>query len=351
MRSWRRSGDTKEFESAAGRGWGRRPDRVFVGDVMTDPRLEALADILINHSIRLKRGEKVLIESFDLEDPTLVCTLVRKAAEKKAVPLVSTKQNRVLRELYRWAGEEGMRLAGQVEKYRMERVQAYIGVRGALNVSETTDVAPEKMNLYQTHWWQPVHIDVRVRKTKWVVLRWPTASMAQLAGMSTEAFEDFYFKVCTADYASMARALKPLVRLMGKTDRVEITGPDTELAFSIKGIPIVPCAGDRNIPDGEAFTAPVRDSINGVITFNAPTIYQGNTFERVRLEFEKGKIVKATCAGDGKRLNAVFDSDEGARYVGEWSIGCNPHILHPMKDILFDEKIAGSMHLTPGKGA
>ena len=173
--------------------------------------------------------------------------------------------------------------------------------------------------------------------------------MAQLAGMSTEQFEDFYFKVCTLDYAKMAEAEKPLKDRMERSDRVRIVGPsDTNLEFSVKGIPAIQCDGDRNIPDGEVFTAPVRDSVNGVIHFNAGTVYQGKSFDDVRLVFENGKIIDATSS-DTKSLNEILDTDEGARYIGEFSLGFNPHIHKVLRDILFDEKIAGSLHFTPGR--
>ncbi len=315
---------------------------------MNDPRIERLADVLIGHSTKLSRGEHVLIECFDLPDPSLPCVLVRKATERGAVPLVAIKSNRILRELWRHGTADQLRLIGQLELAQMKKVEAYIGIRGTENVSEMSDVPADKMELYQTHIWEPVHLKIRVAKTKWVVLRYPTPSMAQLAGKSTDAFEDYFFRVCTVDYAAMAKAQKPLERLMCRTDRVKITSPGTDLEFSIKGIGVVPCNGERNIPDGEVFTAPVRDSVNGVITFNTPTVYQGVSFENIRLEFKAGKIVAATCPGDSKRLNQILDADRGARYIGEWSIGCNPQVLHPMRDILFDEKIAGSIHLTPG---
>jgi aminopeptidase len=209
-----------------------------------------------------------------------------------------------------------------------------------------SDVSIERMKLLMRKM-RPV-IDYRVKKTKWVVLRWPTPAMAQLAGMSTEAFEDFFFRVCTLDYRRLQPGMKALKTLMQKTDRVEIIGPGTDLRFSIKKIPAVICGGDRNIPDGEVFTAPVRESVNGFVTFNAPSIYQGTSYDNIRLEFENGKVAKAT-SNDTKKLNDVLDSDPGARYIGEFSIAFNPHILHPIRDILFDEKIAGSFHFTPGQ--
>jgi aminopeptidase len=314
---------------------------------MHDPRLDRLADLLLDHSCELQPGEKVLIEAFDLPDPTLVCRLVEGAAKRGGVPLVSWKSNVVLRSLYRTASEESMSLAGQFESARMEQMQAYIGIRGAANSSQFADVPHEKMDLYQQHWWKAVHTDVRISKTKWVVLRYPTDSFAQAAQMSTAAFEDFYFDVCTADYAAMAVAQQPLVKRMQAADRVRITAPGTELEFSIKGIPVIPCSGDRNIPDGEVFTAPVRESINGHIRFNTQSRYQGTVFDQIELEFKNGKIVNAK-ANETQKINAIFDSDEGARYCGEWAIGVNNRVRHPMLDTLFDEKIGGSFHLTPG---
>ena len=203
------------------------------------------------------------------------------------------------------------------------------------------------MDLWETHVWKPVHIDNRVKNKRWVVLRWPSPSMAQLSEVSTEAFEDFYFRVCTLDYEKMSRAMEPLREQMEKTDRVRLTAPGTNLEFNIKGIPAVSCDGKRNIPDGEVYTAPVRDSINGTIHYNVPTVYQGITHENIRLQFKEGKIVQAESSNTA-HLNQVLDTDDGSRYVGEFAIGFNPYIVKPMKDILFDEKISGSIHLTPG---
>jgi len=316
---------------------------------MPDPRWDALAEILINHSLRLDSGETLLIECFDLPDSTLARLLIQKAAAKGARALVETRDMRIVREQVLRGSAEAIEAWGRVDRHRMEQVQAYLGLRGACNISEMSDVPPGQMELYNTLYQKPVHFERRITDTRWCVLRLPNASMAQQAGMSTGAFEDFYFDVCTLDYGKLAEQLKPLVARMEKARDVRITGPDTDLSFSIAGIPVVPCSGEMNIPDGEVFTAPVRDSINGTIRFNTPTIYQGASFDGVRLEFQSGRIVRADCAGgDVENLRRIFDADEGARYTGEWSIGCNPKVLKPMRDILFDEKIAGSFHLTPG---
>jgi aminopeptidase len=315
---------------------------------MQDPRIRRLAEVLVDHSCQIKAGDKVLIEAFDLPETQLVCDLVELAAERGAVPLVSWKNNSILRTLYAHGTREGLSLIGDLERERMAQMDAYIGIRGAANSNEFSDVPRAQMDLYQELWWKPVHIDVRVPKTRWVVLRYPTPSFAQAAKMSVQAFEDFYFAVCTADYARMAKNQEPLRERMLACDRVRLTGPGTDLAFSIKGIPVIACNGDRNIPDGEVFTAPVRNSINGTISYNAASIYQGTVFEGVRFTFKDGKIIEATCTNEPEKLNSILDSDEGARYIGEFAIGCNNFIRRPMLDILFDEKIGGSIHLTPG---
>ena len=314
---------------------------------MHDSRLEKLANVLTTHSTKVQPGEFVLIEGFDIPEEMIIA-LIRAVREAGGIPLVEIKQNRIQRELIRNADEEGLKLIGEYEGYRMERVQAYIGIRGSQNIAEMSDVPTEGMRAYEKHWLTPVHFDIRVSKTKWVVLRWPSPSMAQSAKMSTEAFEDFYFDVCTLDYNHMEKAILPLKALMEGTDEVHITGQGTDLKFSIKDIPVIPCTGERNIPDGECFTAPVRESVNGVIYFNTPTLYQGTVFNDICLHFENGKIVEAS-ANNSEKLNDILDTDPGARYIGEFAIGFNPYINTPMLDILFDEKIAGSFHFTPGQ--
>jgi aminopeptidase len=316
---------------------------------MTDPRINRLASLLIKHSTRLGKGEHILIEAFDIPDE-MVIALVREARKAGGHPHVALRSNRVIRALDADAGDDNLQVWADYDLYRMKKMQAYIGLRGAHNVSELSGIPDEQMKRKAKIYAKPVHFEQRVNHTKWCVLRWPTPSMAQLAQMSTEAFEDFYFDVCTLDYARMDKAVEPLAARMERTDKVHIQGPgDTDLQFSIKNIPAIPCTGDRNIPDGECFTAPVRQSINGIIHYNTPTIYNGVTFENVRLSFRDGKVVQATADQNAEQLNAILDTDEGARYVGEFAIGFNPYILEPMKDILFDEKIAGSLHFTPGR--
>ena len=312
---------------------------------MTDPRFAKLAKLLIEYSTRMKRGERLLIEVIDVPDEFSV-ELMRATRKVGAVPIIEVRHSRVTREIVRGTNNSHAALVRDIELARMRKMQAYIAIRGAANASENADVASTEMALYSKIV-RPV-LNYRVNKTRWVVLRWPTPSMAQSAGMSTEAFENLYFDVCTMNYAKMARAMVPLERRMRKADHVHITAPGTDLRFSIKGIGAVKCEGLRNIPDGEVFSCPVKDSVQGYVTFNTPTIYSGTKFENVRLEFRDGKIVNATSSNT-KRLNEILDTDPGARYIGEFSLGFNPYIQSPMCDILFDEKIAGSLHFTPGQ--
>ena len=312
---------------------------------MHDPRFDKLAHLLVSFSTSLKKGEKALIDAFDIP-PEMTIALVRAVRAAGAHPFVQMHQAIVSRELAMAASDAQLEVSSSVELARMKRMDAYIALRGSANITEMSDVPPHQMKLVARK--MKAVLDWRVKKTKWCVLRWPSPSMAQLAGMSTEAFEKFYFDVCTLDYARMVPGMKALKALMERTDKVWIQGPGTDLRFSIKDIPAIPCGGAHNIPDGEVFTAPVRNSVEGHITFNAPSIYQGIAFDHIRLEFKAGKIVDAT-ANHSVKLNEILDSDPGARYIGEFAIAFNPHILNPMRDILFDEKISGSFHFTPGQ--
>ncbi|SFL36331.1 aminopeptidase [Pelosinus propionicus] len=311
-----------------------------------DQRIRELAKNLIGYSIKLQKGEKILIEMFDDGLP-LTKALVEEVYRVGGIPFVTIKNYKMIRELLKGAGIDQLAMIAEWEAARMNRMDAYIAIRAAENSSELADISSEQMQLYQKYWNKPVHTDIRVPKTKWCVLRYPNNSMAQLANTSLETFEDFYFKVCNLNYEKMEKAMDPLIELMQRTNKVRIIGPGTDLNFSIQGIPAIKCSGTVNIPDGEVYTAPVKDSVNGYLSYNTPSIQGGFTYEKICLEFINGKIVKAT-ANEIEKINKLLDTDEGARYIGEFALGVNPYITEPMKDTLFDEKIKGSFHFTPG---
>lgn len=314
---------------------------------MRDPRIQKLAENLVGYSVNVQPGENVLVEMIG-DERDLLKAVVEEVGKRGGHAFVEITDRTVQRSQLKYATEDGMKTWAEYDLKRMQMMDCYIGIRAGANVNDMSDVPEEKMKLYNSLYSHPVHSEQRVKHTKWVVLRYPNASMAQLANTSTEAFEDFYFDVCNLDYAKMDRAQDALAELMNRTDKVRILAPGTDLSFSIIDIPAIKCSGQKNIPDGEVYTAPVRDSVNGTISYNAATLYNGNTFENIKFRFENGKIVEAT-SNNTKRMNEILDADEGARYIGEFAIGFNPHILHPMKDILFDEKIAGSLHFTPGQ--
>lgn len=311
-----------------------------------DPRIKKLAYNLVNHSCRVQEGEKVLIEATEV-DTSIVTALVDCVYEAGGFPFVWLRNVAVNRTLLRNGTEVQQNILAENECAMMSQMDAYIGVRGGSNSYEMSDVPEEKLKEYATRVSARVHGEIRIPHTKWVVLRYPSPSMAQQAAMSTEAFEDYFFDVCCLDYGKMSCAMDALVERMERTDKVHIVGNGTDLTFSIKGMPAIKCAGECNIPDGEVFTAPIRESVNGTLQYNTPAVRDGFTFENIRLTFENGKIIDA-AANDTGRVNAVFDMDEGARYIGEFAFGVNPYITTAMKDTLFDEKIAGSFHFTPG---
>lgn len=313
---------------------------------MKDPRLNKLAKVLVNHSIRAKKGEKVMIEGFG-EVTDLMKEVIKEVYAVGAYPFSVLRDHSVMRAQISGANDEALKLWAEYDGYIMNDMDCYIGIRGGANVFELSDVPADRNAAYSKIYSYPVHHEKRVNNTRWVILRYPSPSMAQQSSTSTEAFEDFFFDVCTLDYEKMDRAMDALKALMDKTDKVRLVAKDTDLTFSIKNIGAVKCAGECNIPDGEVYSAPVKNSVNGYISYNAPSVQGGVRYENIRLEFENGKIVKATANGSNE-VEKVFDVDEGARYVGEFAIGVNPYVTKPMGDILFDEKIAGSIHFTPG---
>lgn len=310
-----------------------------------DTRVKKLSDLLVHYSCEVQQGEKVLISYEGQCCKPLVKQLIKDVYAAGGLPYAEIRDSSITREIMLDCQEEQLTFMNEYKLAQMKGMQAYISVRAGSNTSELSDVPSEKLNLHNKLT-RPTQ-DWRVNNTKWVVLRYPNDSMAQLANSSLEAFEDFYFNVCTLDYKKMSKAMDQLVNLMDRTDKVQVKGPGTDLTFSIKDIPATKCDGGRNIPDGEVYAAPVRDSVNGIISYNTPSEEQGFTYENIVFEVKNGKIVKASANND-ERINALLDTDEGARYFGEFALGVNPFILHPMKDTLFDEKIAGSFHLTPG---
>ncbi len=311
---------------------------------MKDERLTQLAKTLVNHSIELKQGDKVLITAH-LPAKPLVIELVEEIYAKGGSPFVRMMDPEILKHLVSGLSREQAELENKWDLQTFKDIDCVIHIAAEENDAEFSEIPADKFQLYGEATKEAS--DYVVDKTRWVLLNYPTSSLAQKAGMSTAKFTDYLLNVCNVDYEKMGRAQIALKDLMERTDRVRIVSPGTDLSFSIKDIPAVPCFGKRNVPDGEVYTAPVRDSVNGTIKYNTPCPYRGKTYHDVTLTFKDGKIINAE-ADQTEKINEIFDTDDGARYIGEFAIGLNPLITEPMGDILFDEKICGSIHFTPG---
>ena len=313
---------------------------------MKDERVLKLAHNLVTRSANLKEGQILIIEGTH-EARDLIIALVRKTYEIGGHPIVRLSEDRIGREVLMGVTQAQSKLMTKYAKQLFSDAHAYIGIGASTNVFETADVPVEKKNIHSKFYGKPIHIDIRVKKGTWTILRWPNPSMAQLAKTSQEAFEDFYFNVCNLDYAKMEQAMQPLKALMEKTDKVRIVAPDTDLTFSIAGQKAIICSGLHNIPDGEIFTSPIRDSINGMIRFNVPSLHKGRVHDNITFKFRDGKIIEASSSYPDE-LYSELESDEGARFIGEFAFGVNPYITESMYDTLFDEKMVGSIHLALG---
>ena len=314
---------------------------------MKDLRIEKLANNLLTYSVNIKKDENILIEVLGEDGIPLAKEIIKRAEELGAKPYFNIINYELLRIMLENATEEQIKMYGKHDEARMKDMQCYIGIRATPNNSELNGISKGIMELYNKYYTVPVHFEERVKNTKWCILRYPNNAMAQMSKMNKDQFEDFFFNVCNLNYSKMSKAMDTLKDLLNKTDKVHILGEGTDLTFSVKGIPAEKYTGTFNIPDGEVATAPVKESVNGYITYNTETNYNGILFNNIKFEFKGGKIIKAT-ANKTKELNEILDTDEGARYIGEFALGLNPYIEKPIGDTLFDEKIKGSFHFTPG---
>lgn len=315
---------------------------------MKDIRITKLAELLLDYSVEIKKGDNLYLEWKGQTALSLIAEIISQTVKRDANPLWIYHDEKLLRPLVEGASIEQMKEYSRAHCDLMKRSQCYIGINGSDNPFEMASLSLKQSDNFTKYFSKPVHTDIRSGHTRWCVLRWPSVAMAQMAGMSHQEFIEFYFETCLVDYKKMSREMDGFTSLMEKTSDVRIVAPDTDLTFSIKGVPVKKCDGHMNIPDGEIFTAPIKDSVNGTIKFNAPALHRGIVFTNIKMEFKNGRAVKVTCDGDSKALNSILDIDEGARFIGEFAVGVNPKIKRPMKDGLFDEKIDGSVHFALG---
>ncbi|MFA5514139.1 MAG: aminopeptidase [Sphaerochaetaceae bacterium] len=305
-----------------------------------------LAQLLVNYSVNLQKGENCLLNCVDIPQ-SMVEHLIIAVRDRGGNPFLNLTTNRLERALIEYGNEESLKLWAEFDGLRMGKMDAFIGIRSLVNPKEMSTIQSQYTS-YLELYNKPVHHDIRIPQTKWVVSRYPSEFMAYQANMGFKEFEKFFFRVTTeVDYPKMGNAMKKAKEFLDGADIVILRAPETELSFSIKGLKSIICAGDANIPDGEIYTAPVINSVNGQIKYNCPSTINGKTFTDVTFKVKDGKIVEAT-SNNTSALNTILDTDEGSRYFGEFALGCNPEITFAMDNILFDEKIGGSIHLTPG---
>lgn len=308
---------------------------------------QELATLLLDHSTELKKGQNVLVQLIGLNGINLLRALVEQIRARGAHPFLQIEDSETQRLLIENGDVEFWKRQAEVDQLPlMKQMHAFIGIRAAENIYENSRAGKEANKAYSEHFLTPVHFEERVNNTNWCVLRYPSPAFAMNAKMPTQAFTEFYYKACLVDYARLAEAMKPLEKRLRSTDEIHLKGDGTDIRFSVKGQNWIPCFGKRNIPDGELFSSPILNSVNGHITY-APSVYQGKPFEFVKLKVENGVVVDFDSSNNDA-LKDILDTDEGARRFGEFSFGLNPVIESPMYDILFDEKIYGSNHLTLG---
>lgn len=310
-------------------------------------KIKELSNVIVNKSLKINKEDKVLITYQNPLCNDLIVELIKDIKALDAVVYTKFNDPVIHKELVMSTNQERAELLGKYSKFEVDHFTKFIMIRYTTNDYEDSEVPHDIRKLISGK--TRKYDSIRINERKWVLLNYPSVLDAHKAKMSYEKFRNYALDAMTTNYDDLCERLKPLKELMERTDQVTIIGPNTDITFSIKGMPVIPCCGEANLPDGEIFTSPVKNSVNGKITYNTPSPYQGNVFSNICFEFKDGKIINSSCNGDNEKLESILNTDDGSRYIGEFSLGLNPYILDPIGDILYDEKIKGSIHFTPGQ--
>jgi len=314
---------------------------------MTDPRTTRLADILVNHSLRVKRGDRVMIAaSSELAKP-LVIEAYRKVLEAGGHPQTRIAFEELSGILFNEASKSQLTHFPETKLYEAENMDCFINIRAAANKRALSNVDPKRMAM-RGKAMKPIS-EIIVNRKRWVLCNFPTNSLAQEADMSLAEYEAFLYGATNINWDGVQKRGKSLKRLLDRGRRITIVGKETEITIGIEGRKGVPCFGERNMPDGEVYVSPLEESAEGHIYFETPAIYQGSEVAGIRLTFKGGKVVEASAEKNESFLIDMLNTDRGARYLGEVGIGINYGIKSFSKDILFDEKIGGTVHLALGR--
>jgi aminopeptidase len=325
---------------------------------MKDPRIEKYAEVLLKYCIKLKKDQLLSIRGTPLATP-LIKELYRQALLMGAHPYTRIIVEGLMEIYFKHSSEKQLKFITPLQKYEVEKTDALVSIMSSFNTKELSNIDPKKQAIAQKSA-APLMKKFMTRAAKkeffWVGCLYPTAAAAQDAGMSLSDYENFVFAACrldrkdpVAEWKKLSKYNARLIRYLSRRKEIRIVAPDTDLTYNVAGRKWINCDGDNNFPDGEVFTAPHEKSANGHIRFTFPAVYQGREVEDVRIEFKNGKAVKATAARGENYLNTMLDMDRGARYVGELAIGTNFGIREFTRNILFDEKIGGTVHMALGK--
>lgn len=314
---------------------------------MKDLRLTRLAEILVDYSTQVQPGEVVLIASTELAQPLVeaVYTLI---LERGAFPRLKLTFSTLQSLFYHQAEDRHLDTLLQIEELEYKNAQVLINIRAPGNLRELTGIDPSRM-MRRAKTMQPLQEYLMSGQIRWVLCNYPTAALAQEAEMSLFEYQDFAFEATNIDWGEQRRFQEQVKAVFDAGSEVRLAGPETDLCFSIAGRQGVICAGKHNMPDGEVFYAPREDSLEGYVTYDYPAIYSGQEVDGVRLEFSKGMVVRASATKNQRLLEQVLATDDGARRIGEFGLGTNYGIKRFTKNILFDEKIGGSIHLALGR--
>ncbi len=324
-----------------------------------DPRVEKLADLLVNYSVAVRAGDRVLIEGTSVAEPLLKAVYV-KVLQAGGHPLMDAAPAGVEELFFRYASDQQLQYIHQPTRLIMDTYDVRISIGGDENTKALTNVGPSRMVLRKQAHTELMRTFVRrsaAGELRWTFALFPTNAYAQDAEMSLSEYEDFAYGACLPDMSDpvgywqrfSARQEKIVNWLKGR-ERVHVQGPETDLRLSIAGRVFINCDGRYNMPDGEIFTGPIEDSIEGHAYFSYPAIEGGREVVGVRLWFERGLVVKASAEKNEEFLLKMLDTDEGSRRIGEFAIGTNEGITRATRQILFDEKINGSFHMALGTG-
>ncbi|MDD5331438.1 MAG: aminopeptidase [Candidatus Nanoarchaeia archaeon] len=310
-----------------------------------DPRIEKIAKILVDYSVKVKKGETVQVSGSESAKPLLL-EVYKRVLEKGAYPILDVGLEGSSYLYYKIASEEQLKKFPEVAMFKTRKADAYISVAGDSNTRELANISPEKIAIRRKVT-KPIS-DLIHKKDRWVIFDFPTNALAMEADMSLDEFEDFVYGASIVDYKELERKQEKLKEIIDNGNKVRIIGEDTDIEMSIKGRLGINHPGIFNVPDGEIFTSPVDDSANGHISYSFPVIYSGKEVDGVKLKFENGKVVKASAEKNESLLKAMIKMDPGASRLGELGIGTNYKINKFIKNILFDEKIGGTIHLALG---